>query len=109
MINIKGDVQFIDLEGRSTTYTNEFSEYYNSAAYSEFFLLFLNIMYDEEELDELEEEDFLYLEERLKRKGFNEEYFIYLRNTNNLNYEISKELIDNYYLQKNEHKSKGRF
>ena len=109
LINIKGDVQFIDLEGRSTTYTNEFSEYYNSAAYSEFFLLFLNIMYDEEELDELEEEDFLYLEERLKRKGFNEECFIYLRNTNNLNYEISKGLIDNYYLQKKEHKSKGRF
>jgi hypothetical protein len=96
IINIKGNVEFIDLEGKSTMYTQDYSERYESTAYAEFYYLFLDIMYGEKISDNMTEEDFEYMEEYLKERGFNEDYIKYLRNSDNLNYEISKNLLYAY-------------
>jgi hypothetical protein len=94
LINIKEDVQFIDLEGKSTMYTKDSSRYYESIAYAEFYFLVLDIMYGEKLSEEMSEEDLEYMENYLKERGFDEGYIKYLRNPYNLNYDISKGLLD---------------
>jgi hypothetical protein len=101
LINMLLKIQFIDLEGKSTIYTYKYDDSYNTQAYSEFYLLFLDIMFGEQFEGEKESEyDLSFFEELLRERGVNEEYIKYLKNLDNLDYDSSKKLIDNYKLYK---------
>ncbi len=105
MVNLKGDVQFIDLEGHSTIYTKEPNKIYSSLAYCEFYFLFLNIIFDEKLPDQPIYEDFMHLKYSLKNKGLNEKYIDYAIG-DQFNYDIVKDLLYNY--DKKEIKNKIR-
>lgn len=95
LVNIKGNVEFIDLEGRSTIYTREPNDNLKVKAYAEFYFLFLDIMFDEI-LDGEYEEDIDYVEHSLERKNLSKEYIKYIRKYDYLEYDVLKNLVSDF-------------
>jgi hypothetical protein len=96
LVSIKGNIHFIDLEGKTTIYTEKENANFKRSSYKEFYYLFLDVIYDERLLRNSEyERDIEDMENNLLEKGFNSDFLTYLwdLDKNDINYDVCKKLL----------------
>lgn len=95
LISLGGDIQIIDLDGRSTTYTNSFDTEFFEMTLSSLLNLITDLLFD---LDltsiDLGEEDADYLINRLENLGLPSDLATLAIRQNNVSYESIKELVN---------------
>lgn len=96
LLNLKGIPEFIDLDGNSTSYAFKEDSYKEASSYSEFYVLFLSIIYNIEIPRNFMQEDFDYISNQLINKGLPLEYAELIKNQDNCNNQNMKEMIAFY-------------
>jgi len=97
LISLTGDIQIIDLDGRSTTYTTDFDKDFYNISLQSLMSLIVDLLFDIDLVEyDLMTADYEYLNNYLSRIGLNKELIDRIISSEDLNYEIINEIVDNY-------------
>lgn len=95
LISLSGDIQIIDLDGRSTQYTSEFNQTYYEMSLCSLLSLLTDLLFDiEYVIGDTEDEELEYYAEKLSRNGLSENLVTMIRRQDGISYEALNQMVD---------------